>query len=245
MKLRFATAAVLFAIVMIALPASAGKKNKAKPAGEKLVDEGSFGVYVNGGRVATEKFAIKQTSDSSLSSSELRLGDGEVAQTSELRMLTNGNLIRYEWKSLAEKVSTVLEPQGDFLIERYTGTDGKVGEQPFLMPVSTPVLDDFFFSHRQLLLWRYLGANCQMEQDKGGCPLTKAQFGTVIPRQHISSMVSVEYVGLEKVRMPGGEQQLSHFRFTTEGPAWSLWIDGSFKVQRILIPETNTEILRE
>ena len=70
-----------------------GDKN-AKPA--TSVDSGTFGILVNGKRVATESFRVEQRSDFSTISSELKFSDASVqaVQTSELLMLPSGVLKR-------------------------------------------------------------------------------------------------------------------------------------------------------
>ncbi len=200
---------------------------------------------VNGNRVASETFSIKQSAKGSVSKSQLKVED-KPTQDCEMSMGPNGNLIRYEWNDLkTSKGKNVVEPSNDFLIEHYATPEGKTGDQPFLMPASSPILEDAFFSHRELLLWRYLGASCNKGNDGKGCEFAKTQFGVVIPRQRISSMVSIEYVGPEKVNLKSGPRDLTKFRMITEGPDWFVWVDENFKVQRILVPEDGTEVLRE
>jgi len=55
----------------------AEKKDK-EPEG-KVVDTGSFGVFMNGHRIATEKFSIQQNSTGSVATSEFKTEEG-VAQ---------------------------------------------------------------------------------------------------------------------------------------------------------------------
>jgi len=47
----------------------------------------------------------------------------------------------------------------------------KEHEQPYLLPLSTTILDDYFFIDREILAWRFLASACK--QDKGvlQCPL--------------------------------------------------------------------------
>jgi len=228
-------------LLLCASPLFAGPK----PAGSQVVDSGAFGIFVRGQRVATESFTIKQFADYSSTTSELKLADGKVAQTSEMQLSSNGDLRRYEWReSSPGKAVSVIEPEDQFLIQRITGTDKPV-EQPFLMPASSAVLDDYFFSHRELLIWRYLAAGCHMPVGSNACPLEKAQFGVVIPRQRTSTTVNVAFVGREKIFIHGQQRDLSRFNLVADGVDWSLWLDDEKKVVRILIPSTETEVLRD
>src|SRR4051794_35854983 len=176
-KRRLRTMAVI--LVALGLMSFAKEKPDTKPANQ-VVDSGSFGIYVNGRRMATETFSIKQTSDGSVASSQFRTDDGRASQTAELSLSMAGEIKRYEWKEISpDKGTTILEPQNEFLVERVTGGD-KTMEQPFLMPHTTIVLDDYFFSHREILIWKYLATSCKAEQGKPGCQISKAQFGVVV-----------------------------------------------------------------
>ena len=244
---RIATAlGVVLAVTALAGAAFARHDNEEK--GGKIVDSGSFGVYVNGKRVATETFTIKQFADSSLTTSKFEMNDGATkrVQTYEMQLSASGKLINYTWKEESpEKGEAVVEPQNQFLNERITGPDGKTHNQPFLMEASTVILDDYFFSQREILLWRYLASECKVQPGQDSCKLPKANFPIVIPRQHLSSMVSVEYVGPEVMTIHGVREQLRHFRIQPEGPAWDLWLNSQQKLVRVSIPETNTIVERD
>jgi len=245
LKLHSRYILIASAFLLAALPLMAGKPKAPPVAPPKVVDEGSFSVVVNGERVATETFTISQTAEGSVTKAEIKLKDGKPSQSSEMKMAGNGNLIVYQWDEMEPpKGKNVVEPSNDFLVEHYSRPDGKVGDQPFLMPASSVILDDFFFSHRQLLLWRYLGASCGKNGPKS-CEFSKTQYGVVIPRQRLSSMVSVEYISIEKVAVKGVTKELTKFRLTTEGPEWFVWVDEAYKIQRISVPETATEVNRE
>lgn len=236
---------IMFVAVVIlacAAPVMSGSKKTETPG--QVVDSGTFGIYVRGQRVASETFIIKKSAGYSTTSSEIKLSDGKSAQTAEMVLQENGDLRRYEWKDMASKAVTVLEPKDQFLIQRVTGTD-KPMEQSFLMPAATIILDDYFFSHREVLIWKYLAVGCQVQPGQNGCPLPASQFGTVIPRQRISSMVSVAYVGREKVTIRGQEQDLSRFTLTTDGVEWNIYLDGDKKIVRIVIESDGTEVLRD
>ena len=93
-----------------------------EPAGQ-VVDTGSFGVFVNGQRVATETFSIQQTSGGSTVKSQLKEeGSADKAtQTSQMQLTAGGELIRYEWQELSpSKTQIELVPNEQFLTERIT-----------------------------------------------------------------------------------------------------------------------------
>src|SRR2546430_9779158 len=82
-------------LLFIALAAAAPAKEK-EPAGQK-VDNGSFGVFVNGRRGATETFSIVQSNNGSVANSQFKTQPGAdpAAQSSPLGLTGNGELRRY------------------------------------------------------------------------------------------------------------------------------------------------------
>ncbi len=171
--------------------ATAGDKEKPKATGQ-TVDSGTFGVFVNGRRVATETFSIQQNNDGSTVSSQFRTDEGtqRSEQTSELQLTPNIEIRKYEWKELSPgKAQATVTPNNDFLVERSSsGPDDKPVEQPFLLPSTTSILDDYFFIHRELLIWRYLATACKQEKGSTMCPASqKTRFAT--PNPHPRSSV--------------------------------------------------------
>ena len=238
-------------LILAALPLFADKKPKvptsSKGGSSKIVDQGKFDVSVNGQHVATEIFTITQMEGGSVSTSELHADSNEkkISQKSELYLNATGGLQKYQWQQVSpSKEQCLVYPKDDFLNEHLVASDGKVTEQPFLLPISTVILDDYFFSQREILLWRYLGENCHPEPGKEGCNLSKISYGSLIPRQRMSAITSVEYKGREAIEIQGNSLLLDHFVIESEGPKWDLWLDGDHKLQRVVIAETATEVLR-
>jgi hypothetical protein len=242
--MKLAGKLVLFMMVIAAV-AMAGDK-KAAVSGT-VVDSGSFGVYVHGKRVATETFTIEQMPEMSITRSEVRADDAKAVQNSEMVLTPNGNLRRYTWNEVSpEKAQAVVEPQEQILMQRITGgpTD-KAIEQQYILPTSTVILDDYFFSQREVLAWRYLAANCRPEPGGPGCKLARAQFGALVPRQRTSLLVNIEYVGRETVNVHGQKRELNRFNLQSEGLDWGLWLDDSNKLVRVYIAADATEVVRD
>jgi hypothetical protein len=226
------------------------EKEKEKPPQSKAVDSGSFGVFMNGRRVATEKFSIQQDSNGSVAKSEFKTEAGvtDAAQTSELRLSASGDLVKYEWKELSPgKAQAVIVPNDNLLVERSTtNPQDKPEEHPFLLPISTSVLDDYFFIHREILAWKYLATGCRQENGHVACPQSQqVKFGVINPHQRSSLLVSVAFTGKEKVPVHGVERELDHFVLKSEAGDWSMWLDDQFKLVRILVASDNTEVVRD
>ena len=225
------------------------KKDKSKPASTQVVDSGSFGVVIKGQRVVTETFSIQQQNGNSLIKSQLKqtAGADAASQKSDLEITSSGELLRYEWSQDSGGSLNVL-PKNDFLIEKITAPgSGKAAEQPFLMPSLTMILDNNFFIHREVLIWRFLAADCKSEGGNWKCQQDPAEFGVLVPQDRNSLRVRLELVGKEKVTIRGAERELLRLNLTGENFVWNLWVDpqDQFKLIRVAIPADDTEVVRD
>jgi hypothetical protein len=214
-----------------------------------IVDQGSFSIFQNGQQIATEKFIVQQYADKSVTSSELLMDAGQPSsnldQSGELILLPNGSVSRYESKQLSPPYnSAIIEPNNEFLV-MHVVTDGKASEQPFFLTPQAFILDDYFFSTREVLLWRYLASFCKPRAGGEGCDLVRGRFPIIIPRRRTSSEVFIEFKGYDDLPLNGRPQHLRHFIMQTDGADWHLWMDQNYKLLRISIPDSNTEILRQ
>ena len=240
-------AALLAVATVISMPAWSFK---GADQGQ-LVDSGSFGIFRQGRRIGSETFTIHQRADASVVEAQLKIDDGndKASQSSELQMASNGDLRHYEWKALSpDKAQASVDFNDQFLVEHITVTPGsKPQERAFLLPPSTVILDDFF-THREILLWRYLATYCGPAISPQGCKLQPGKFGVFMPREQASGAVTVTYEGKDKVTFQGAQRELDRFTVQSEdGAAWVLWMESSypFKLLRILVPAESVEVLRD
>lgn len=244
--LRLSAALLIFSLAALGSPKD-DKKDKNKPR-MQTVDSGSFGVIVKGERVITERFSIEQQDGISVIKAQLSAPTGSSPiQRSELRITSSGELIRYEW-SQESGGSISIYPNNDFLLEKTTGSgSGKPAEQPFLMPSTSSILDNNFFVHREVLLWRYLAASCKSEAGDFKCPQAPVEFGTIVPQDRTSMSVRVQVVGKEKVTLHGAERELLRLKLVGESFEWDCWVDDhdQFKLMRVAIPADSTEVVRD
>jgi hypothetical protein len=242
-QLRFVVIAVVgFAICAYA----ADKKDNAKASGQ-AVDSGSFGIFVKGQRVLTETFSVRQENGISVVKSQLQeAGKSGASQKAELEMNGSGELVKYDWSD--DRVSLEVTPKNEFLIEKIsTGPSSKPAEQPFLMPSTSPVLDNNFFIDREILAWRYLATNCTSESGSLKCKKGPLEFGVLVPQDHTSMRVKLELEGREKISIHGKEQDLLRLDLKGENFDWTLWVDDKdqFKLMRVVIADDNTEVVRD
>ena len=246
-RLLALTIALVWCLAALAAPVP---KEKEKEHEGKNVDSGSFGVFQNGHRVGTETFSIYQTSNGSVIQSEFKTENAPTqdVQTSEMQLTTRGDIRHYEWKEVSpEKAQSVVVPNADFLTQKWSsGPQEKEHEQPYLLPASTSILDDYFFVHREVLAWKFLGAACKQDKGLVQCPpKQRAQFGTLNPHQHSSAALSAESLGREKVTLKNGPQELNKMELKNDAGTWDLWLDDQWKVIRISIVGEHTEVVRD
>lgn len=235
---------------LLLLLAAVASPAKDKEPAYQSVDAGSFGVFMSGRRVATEKFSIQQSASGSVATSEFKtdVATAPAVQSSELQLAPNGDLRKYEWKEVSPgKARAVITPNDNLLVERSTNNpQDKEEEHPFLLPLSTSVLDDYFFIHREILVWKYLATGCRQDKGQVACPQNQqVKFGAINPHQRSSLLVSMAFTGKEKTPVRGVERELNHFMLKSDAGDWSLWLDDQFKLIRILVPGDNTEVVRD
>ena len=240
--------ALICAVAAVLGAHAADKKDQAKPSSQ-TIDSGSFGVFVDGNRVATETFTVQQQNSASVVKSLLKatVGADPVVQKSDLEITSSGELLRYEWSQVSGGSLTVM-PNNDFLIEKITTpTSTKPAEQPFLMPSTSAILDNNFFVHREVLAWRFLSGACKTEGGSLKCQQAPSDFGVLVPQDRTSIHVQMELVGKEKVTIRGTERELLRLNLKGDNFQWSLWLDDrdQFKLMRVAIPADKTEVVRD
>ncbi len=263
MKAVVIKVALVSAMLLAANALIAGDKDK-QPAGKlepRVVDSGSFGIYLDGKRVGTETFKIEQRSEYSIVTAQLKVDDGktQAEQTAEMQVNPNGDLRSYTWRSTVpvhEEAS--VEPNDQLLMEHLVPADQKKIDLPHILPLSTSILDDNFFSQREVLVWRYLATACAVQNNRLSCG--PGNYGVLVPQQHSAYNATVELQGLEKVQVKAGDQrQLNKIVLKTADPQrlvvmntdkgadpeWVIWVDDQYKVIKISIPGSRVEVIRD
>ncbi|HEY6305847.1 MAG TPA: hypothetical protein VI488_05220 [Candidatus Angelobacter sp.] len=264
MKAVIIKSILLSATLLAAHGLRAGDKDKpvADKVESKVVDSGSFGIYLDGKRIGTETFKIEQRTDFSIATASVKVDDGKTRaeQTAEMRVNPNGDLRSYSWHgTVPQTEESSVEPRNDILVEHVSPADQKKVDVPHMLPLSTVILDDNFFSQRELLLWRYLATGCVWKEGQGRlCAPTN--FVILVPRQHASLNATMDLVGLDKITVKGVERQLNKMSLRTGAPTkvveltdqkdtetgqWLLWVDDQLKVIKMTVAGTNIEIVRD
>jgi hypothetical protein len=225
---------------LLALPA----KDTAKG---KVVDSGTFEIVVDGKRVGTETFNIQDRGATNVTTSQIKVIEGTKAeQASVLEMSSAGDVVHYAWREISPgKAQTSLDVTPTAVVQHITMSEkDKQVDLPYMTAASTMVLDDNFFIHRQLLVWRYLRGNCTAKDGKQAC--TPVKMGVLVPAQHIMAVISLEPLGMEKMTIKGVERELLHLKLMSDDVEWGIWADPAdgFKILRFYLPSSKTEVLR-
>ena len=211
------------------------------------VDSGAFGIFVNGRRLATETFTVHQTTGGSTISSQIKDGNGMALQTSELQLTTAGGLVRYEWHEQSPGKGTLsVVPDNEFLRETITVKPGdKPAEQPLLLPTTSPILDNNFFVHREILAWRYMSTSCTPET--AGLKCGPGDFGVVVPQDRSSYHLTIQPIGDEKIQIHGAEHTLLRLDLKGDDGEWSLWVNTKdhYKLMRVTKAGEQVEVVRD
>jgi hypothetical protein len=242
------TCILLLALLMAAPVLAKDQGKEKKTPANRVVDSGSFGIFMDGKRVGTETFKIEQRPGVSVATAELKVDDGKTRadQTSEMQVTPEGNLRLYTWHSTyPEKEESVVEPKDQLLIEHLTPADQKKQDVPHILPLSTVILDDNFFSHRQMLVWRYFAQGCDVQDSHYMCPTTPTHFSILVPHQHVAGNVEMQLLGRGTTTFKGTEQEFNKFKLTADGVQWILWVDDQYKLVKITVLGNNVEIVRD
>lgn len=259
--------AIIINIILVAFVTAgslhAGDKDKTPEKLErKVVDSGTFGIFVAGKRIGTEKFKIEQGPEFGVVTAELKVSDGhgEAVQRTEMRVTPAGELRFYSWHSTSPEVEEAsVEPQKELLIEHVVFADQKKKDIPHMLTPTTVILDNNFFSQREVLLWRYLQTGCVWKEGQGRM-CGPSSYAVLVPQDHTSSNATLDYVGRGKVTVNGVEKVLDKVSLrlgdpkqvvmldgqaATEPGQWLLWVDDQFKIVKITIVGSNFEVVRD
>jgi len=237
------------AVLLVAAHTSAlGQENK-KTDPAQVVDSGSFGIFLGGKRIGTETFIIQQQSGVGVLTAEIKVDDGasKSEQSCEMQVTSDGDLRLYKWKSISpSREESVVEPKDQLLVEHVMPAGHEKEYVPYIVPLSTVILDDNFFSQRELLIWRYLATGCASSEGQLHCG--PAKFGTLVPHQHLAGSATLELLGRDKITVKDVKRELNKVKLDADDVHWLIWVDdpeNQYKVIKMAVPAANLEVIRD
>jgi len=177
-----------------------------------------------------------------------------------MQVSARGELRSYNWHAtVPQKEEASVEPKDQLLVEHIMPADQKKLDVQHMLPLSTVILDDNFFSQREVLLWWYLANGCRRQDNGLLCAIGK--FVVLVPRQHASGNATLELMGQGKVMVKGVERELNKVKLDMSGPQtltwlndqsrdsdsaqWVLWVDDQYRVIKMTVAGTNVEVVRD
>ena len=137
-----------------------------------------------------------------------------------------------------------MEPKDQLLVEHLMPSDKKKMDVPHILPVNTVILDDNFFSQRELLVLRYLATGCVWKPDKGRV-CGPSHFGILIPHQHAASDAVIDLIGHETITVKGQQVKTNKLKLETDGTTWLIWVGEDYKILKMSIPASNVNVVRD
>lgn len=218
----------------------------ADQKGGTTVDSGTFAVIVGGKRVATETFTMQQgaNGNSVVSTLEFDNGTTKAQQHAELEVGSNGALHKYTWQELKPgKAKIVTEPQDTFIVvhQKMSDTDaGKDLTHP-LDASTTSVVDENFYSHVQVLIWRYMAMDCDAKLQ---CRFEERKLPVFVPHEDMTQLFTLSYAGEQPILVKKSMMKVNKFQVKTEAGDMTVWMDG-IKMVKLSLPGSNVEVVRE
>jgi len=212
-----------------------------------IVDSGQLAIVVNGKKVATESFTMQQGTTGSSVTSRLNFDDGatKAQQESELELTPDGAIRKYSWEEKQPgRARLTAEPQEkNFLVVHLRDSEGaapKDSTHPLDVNI-TSIVDANFYSHVQVLLWRYLAMSCTSPQQ---CRFQEQKLPVFVPHEEMAQTFTISFEGADTLRMASGKSEMGKYRVQTEGGEMHVWMQGT-KMMKLLMPSAAIEVTRE
>lgn len=232
---------VLSVAMMSALLSASDQKSPS------IVDSGQLSVVVNGQKVATENFTMQQGTDGSSVTSRLSFDNGatKAQQESDLELTPEGGIRKYTWEEKEPgKAKLTAEPQDKTFLVVHMKESEAAAAKDSTHPVDvsvTNIVDDNFYSHVQVLLWRYLAMSCKTTQS---CRFEEQKVPVFVPHQESAQTFTISFEGTDTLRMKNGKVEVGKYRVQTEGGEMHVWMQG-MKLVKLLMPGAAIEVTRE
>ncbi|MBI4458907.1 MAG: hypothetical protein HY648_02470 [Acidobacteria bacterium] len=205
---------------------------------EEEAESGVFLIFSAGRPIGSEKFTIVRNAAGLEAKAELQLLAGSGPNSSERCTLQLEENLRprfYERRQEAPSkgILTVrFEAEGATLSSE---TERGTQDQIFYLPDrALAVLDTNFFHHYEFLVRLYDLAR----------PGPQA-FTVFIPQEALPGTINVAFLGKENLPATNIPGDLDHFQLTTEEFKIEVWAAPEGKIERLVFPHANLEVLRQ
>jgi hypothetical protein len=230
----FLAASALAAIVAAIFAVGIGARGAVKSASVFAPERGNFKILVSGQQMGKEEFEISPNGGdwTAKGSSEIQSIDGVTHVSGTLQMHADGTPVSYEWSTQGPKKasSTITFSGAVATIElRLEGRRPFTQQFTFNSP-QIAVLDNNLYYQYGVLARLY-------DREKKGLQT----FSVLVPQELTPGSVTVQSLGEQN---SNGGKKLEELVVKTEDLEVDLYLDGA-RLERIVAPSTNTEIVRQ
>jgi hypothetical protein len=212
-----------------------GLVSEAAAQANRITDEASFTISINGRTAGRENFRITETSRGDAleyrARADVTYGDRKI--TPELVATADGILVDYDVTtrsgSSSDSWSGGMTPRGRVSVKIASGRASSARE--FIVPAGALLLDDEVIHHHWFIA------------KKAGA----GQVAAVVPRRgNVHVNISVSTVGPETLQIGNHDIASTHLRATTEsGEVHEIWVDKSGRLLKVVLPARNLVAVRD
>lgn len=204
-------------------------------------EQGTFKILFGGEVIGQERFQIAGDGNNFKASAEIKLTveRGSTTATFHIRPVLQftKTFEPLSYQIFQESGANIMKARVNFKPGRSqaiyeTGKEADTREIELKKDVL--VLDDNVFHHYILLAKRF-------DFSKGGVQ----EFNAFVPQQFMAGSLTVEDKGFEQVTLGGQQVSLQHLLVDTGELQMSLWLNSRHELQKISVPKSNVDVIRE
>ena len=204
-------------------------------------EQGNFKILYGEEVIGQEKYQIVREGDSFKASAEIHLtvdrGSEKVTFSIRPLLQLSKNYEPLVYQILQESGGNKMKARVNFkpgMSQAIYETGKEADHREIELRKDVLVLDDNVFHHYVLLARRF-------DYSKGGTQ----EFSAFVPQQFMAGSISVEDKGLEQVTFEDKKVSLQHLLVDTGDLQVSLWINERHELQKISVPRSNVDVIRE
>lgn len=202
--------------------------------GNRIADEGSFTITINGRTAGRENFRITATSRGDQSEyvarADVTYGDRKITPR-ELRTGTEGAVVEYHVTTRSGGASESWD--GALIGRRLNATiasGSATAAREYIVPAGAIVLDDEIIHQHWFLVLR---------SRNGSIPV-------VLPRRsNVQATVTMSTVGEETIQIGNHDLAATHLRATIGDEVHDIWVDKSARLLKVAIPSKGLVATRD
>jgi len=235
---RILSKALAVAILAAVVPSTPYPQS---PPPSAFNDQGTFIISQAGRPMGTEKFSIRSSSNQILAQGEVTLLYEDSGRAVNIhtfpKLVLSSKLepISYAWD---EKSPDIYHLEVDFRSSPARSvlkkSNGKEDVRVFRLGLDLVILDNNIFHQYELLVRRYLAS-------PGGIQA----FNGFIPQEALPGGLAVADAGTAETKGRGKKKNLRHLIVTTNTLRVDLWVDNLGRLDRLLSPSAELEVVRK